>query len=99
MVKSIGTNQVIALVGGVLALLGLAVCATLRVSSFARYMWYEDLGLDVDPAVSPELFRQIVATTPTDKSLFYLALALIPVGVLLLLLGVIRHKRLGGKPS
>lgn len=99
MAKSIGTNQFIALIGGLLAVLGLAVSATLRISSFARYMWYEDLGLDVDPSVSPELFRQIVAATPTDRSLFYFAVALIPVGVLLLVLGVVRHKKAGGKPS
>jgi hypothetical protein len=56
-------------------------------------MWFDDLGLDVDPAVSPELFRQIVATTPIDKALFYIALALIPVRVLLVL-GIVRHKKL-----
>lgn len=99
MAESLSTNHVVALIGGVLALLGLAVAATIRASSFARYMWFEDSGLDVDPAVSPELFRQIVATTPTDKALFYIALVLIPVGLLLLVLGVVGHKKLGGKTS
>jgi hypothetical protein len=99
MAKSISTNQFIAIIGGLLALLGLAVSATLRISSFARYMWYEDLGLDVDPSVSPALFRQMVAATPTDKFLFYFAVALIPVGVLLVVLAVVRHKKAGGKPS
>jgi uncharacterized membrane protein YidH (DUF202 family) len=97
--KSRAKSQVIALVGSALALVGLTVAATLRASSFARYMWFEDLGLDVDPAVSPELFRQIVATTPTDKALFYIALALIPIGVFLLVLGMFRHKRMGGDVS
>jgi hypothetical protein len=99
MTKSIAKNQVIAFIGSVLALVGLTVAATLRASSFARYMWFEDLGLDVDPAVSPELFRQIVATTPADKALFYIALMLIPIGVLLLVLGIVRHKRMDGNVS
>lgn len=99
MAKSMGTNQFIAITGGLLAFLGLAVSATLRISSFARYMWYEDLGLDVNPSVSPELFRQIVAATPTDKSLFYFAVALIPVGLLLIVLAVVRHKKAAGRTS
>jgi hypothetical protein len=96
--KTIIRNEFITLVGGVVALLGLTVAATLRLSSFARYMRYEDLGLDVSPSVSPELFRQIVAPTPTDKALFYVALALAVVGVLLLVLAVMR-RRMGGKAS
>lgn len=99
MTNSIAKNHVIAVIGGVLALVGITVAATLRASSFARYMWFEDLGLDVDPAVSPELFRQIVATSPTDKALFYMALALIPVGVILLVLGIVRRKRMDGNVS
>jgi hypothetical protein len=97
--KSLGANQFIAITGGLLACLGLAVSATLRISSFARYMWYEDLGLDVNPSVSPELFRQIVAATPTDKSLFYFAVALIPVGLFLIVLAVVRHKKAAGGTS
>ena len=96
MTKSIGTHRLIALSGAALSLTGFAVSVTLRVSSFARYMWYEDLGLDVDPAVSPELFRHIVAATPVDRAMFYIALALIPVGLLLLVLGVSRHRKPGG---
>ena len=96
MTKSIGTHRFIALSGAALALTGFAVSVTLRVSSFARYMWYEDLGLDVDPAVSPELFRHIVAATPADRAMFYIALALIPVGLLLLVLGVSRLRKPGG---
>ena len=99
MTKSTARNQVIVLIGSALALVGLTVAAALRISSFARYMWLEDLGFDANPAVSPELFRQIVATTPTDKALFYVALALIPIGMLLLVMGIVRDKRMDGEIS
>lgn len=93
--KSIDPNLGMGFLGVVLAILGVAVCLTIRVSSFARYMWLEDLGLDVDPNVSPELFRKLVALTPTDTAMFFIALALIPLGLLLVTIAAVKHKRKG----
>lgn len=80
-------SQATMVLGLILVAVGTAVALAVRTLSFARYMHLEDLGLDVDPAVGPELFRQLVAPTAADRIFFYLAAALIPVGLVLLFLG------------
>lgn len=81
--------------GLVLVAVGAAVAFAVRILSFARYMHLEDLGLDVDPAVGPELFRQLVAPTAADRIFFYLAAALIPIGLVLLFIGWRRSRQTG----
>lgn len=78
-------TQIMFMLGIVLVTAGVAVAFAVRVLSFVRYMYIEDLGLDVDPAVGPELFRQIVAPTVADRLFFYVSAGLVPVGVVLLI--------------
>ncbi len=54
--------------GIILTAVGVAVAFAVRALSFARYMHLEDLGLDVDPAVGPELFTLLVAPTVAERS-------------------------------
>ena len=79
-------SQIAFMLGVVLVAVGVAVAFAVRALSFARYMHLEDLGLDVDPAVGPELFSQLVAPTVADRTLFYLSMGLVPVGLVLLIL-------------
>lgn len=79
--------------GAAFVVLGFTVWATLRVSSFARYMRLEDLGLDVNPAVGPETFRKMVEMTPTDRPLWVAAVAVMLLGLALFVAGLIRWKR------
>ena len=86
-------NQIIWMLGLVLVAVGLATAATVRVSSFARYMHLEDLGLDVDPAISADVFRQLVVLTMPEKLIFFIAVGLVPIGILLLIVGWLRQRR------
>jgi hypothetical protein len=78
-------SQITFVLGIVLVAIGMAVAIAVRVLSFARYMYLEDLGLDVDPGVGPELFSQIVAPTIAERTFFYVSAGFVPVGVVLLL--------------
>ena len=77
-------SQTAFIVGLVLIAVGMAVAFAVRVVSFSRYMHLEDLGLDVDPAVGAGLFGQIVAPTMAERTIFYVSVALVPIGVVLL---------------
>ena len=79
-------SQITFMLGIVLVAGGVAVAFAVRVLSFVRYMHLEDLGLDVDPAVGAELFRQIVAPTMAERTFFYVSAGLVPVGLVLLIL-------------
>lgn len=79
-------SQTTFMLGLVLIAVGLAVAFAVRVVSFSRYMRLEDLGLDVDPALGPGLFSQVVAPTMAERTIFYGAVALVPVGLVLLIL-------------
>jgi len=79
-------SQMLFVMGLVLAAVGVAVAFAVRVLSFARYMHIEDLGLDVDPAVGPELFGLHVAPTLAERTFFYVSVGFIPVGLVLLIL-------------
>ena len=79
-------SQITFMLGIVVIAIGVAVAFAVRALSFARYMHLEDLGLDGDPAVGPELFNQIVAPTTAERSFFYVSLGLVPVGLALLIL-------------
>ena len=89
-------SQVTFLLGIVLVAVGIGVAFAVRLLSFARYMHLEDLGLDVNPAVGAELFRQIVASTAAERTLFYTAVALVPLGAVLLILGWRQRTRAAG---
>ena len=80
-------SQITFMLGIVLVAVGVAVAFALRVLSFVRYMHLEDLGLDVDPAVGAELFRQIVAPTMAERTFFYVSVGLVPVGLILVAVG------------
>ena len=45
----------------------------------------EDLGLDADPVVGPELFSQIVAPTVAERTFSYVAIGIVPAGQVLLI--------------
>ncbi|WP_346925914.1 hypothetical protein [uncultured Arthrobacter sp.] len=75
------------MLGLVLTAVGVAVGFAVRALSFARYMHLEDLGLDVDPAVGPELFTLLVTPTVAERTFFYLSVAFVPVGLVLLVVG------------
>ncbi|HEX9226238.1 MAG TPA: hypothetical protein VF885_06225 [Arthrobacter sp.] len=79
-------SQFTFMLGIVLVAVGGAVAFAVRVLSFARYMYLENLGLDVDPSVGPQLFSEIVAPTVADRTFFYAALGLVPIGLILLIL-------------
>jgi sulfite exporter TauE/SafE len=79
-------SQIAFMLGVVLVAIGMAVAIAVRVLSFARYMHLENLGLDVDPAVGPELFSQIVTPTIAERTFFYVSLGLVPAGLVLLIL-------------
>lgn len=83
------------MLGIVLVAVGGAVAFAVRALSFARYMYLEDLGLDVDPSVGPQLFSEIVAPTLADRTFFYVAAGLVPVGLVLLILA----GRLSSRPA
>ena len=74
------------MVGLVLIAVGTAVAFAVRVVSFSRYLQLEDLGLDVDPTLGAELFSQIVAPTMAERTIFYVSVALVPIGASLLVL-------------
>ena len=78
-------SQATFMLGLVLIAVGLAVALAVRVVSFSRYMRLEDLGLDVDPALGSGLFSQVVAPTMAERTMFYAAVALVPVGLALLI--------------
>jgi hypothetical protein len=59
------------MLGLILTAVGVAVTFAVRALSFARYMHLEDLGLDVDPAVGPELFTLLVAPTLAERMFFW----------------------------
>ena len=80
-------SQITFLLGMVLIAVGVGVAFAIRLLSFARYMHLEDLDLDTNPAVGAELFRQIIASTAAERTLFYTAIALVPLGAVLLILG------------
>ena len=80
-------SQITFMLGIVLVAGGVAVAFAVRVLSFVRYMHLEDLGLDVDPAVGAELFRQIVAPTMAERTFFYVSAGLVPVGLVLVAVG------------
>ncbi|MDI3211042.1 hypothetical protein [Arthrobacter sp. AL12] len=88
--------QTMIMLGLVLIAVGTAVAVAVRVVSFSRYMRLEDLGLDVDPALGTGLFSQIVAPTTAERTMFYAAVALIPVGLVLLILALRRRPLAGG---
>lgn len=79
-------TQITFMLGIVLVAVGGAVAFAVRVLSFARYMYLEDLGLDVDPSVGPQLFSEIVAPTVADRTFFYASLGIVLVGLILLIL-------------
>ena len=89
-------SQVTFLLGVVLVAVGIGIAFAVRLLSFARYMHLEDLGLDANPAVGAELFRQIVASTAADRTLFYTAVAMVPLGAVLLILGWRQRTRAAG---
>ncbi|WP_354350490.1 hypothetical protein [Pseudarthrobacter sp. PvP090] len=64
----------------------MAVAFAVRVVSFSRYLHLEHLGLDVDAALGAELFSQIVAPTMAERTIFYVSVALVPIGVALMVL-------------
>ena len=80
-------NQMLFMLGLVLTAVGVAVAFAVRALSFARYMHLEDLGLDVDPVVGPELFNLHVAPTLAERMFFYVSVGLVPVGLVLLIVG------------
>ena len=80
-------SQLLFMLGLVLTSVGVAVAFAVRFLSFARYMHLEVLGLDVDPAVGPELFTLLVAPTVAERTFFYLSVGLVPVGLVLLIVG------------
>lgn len=80
-------SQLLFILGLVLTSVGVAVASAVRFLSFARYMYLEDLGLDVDPAVGPELFTLLVAPTVAERTFFYLSVGFVPVGLVLLIVG------------
>ena len=88
-------SQITFLLGVVLVAVGLAVALAVRAVSFSRYMHLEDLGLDVDPALGAEVFSQIVAPTMTERTIFYLSVALVPIGLVLLFFAWRRHSPAG----
>ena len=88
-------SQLIFMLGFVLTAVGVAVAFAVRFLSFARYMHVEDLGLDVDPAVGPELFTLLVAPTVAERTFFYLSVGIVAVGVVLLIVGL----RLRSRPA
>ena len=89
-------TQVTFMLGVVLVAVGIGIASAVRLISFARYMHLEDLGLDVNPAVGAELLRQIVASTAAERTLFYTAVALVPLGAVLLILGWRHRTRAAG---
>lgn len=88
-------SQITFLLGVVLVAVGLAVALAVRTVSFPRYMHLEDLGLDVNPALGAGVFSQIVAPTMTERTIFYLSVALVPIGQVLLFLAWRRHSLAG----
>ena len=90
-------SQTTFMLGLVLIAVGMAVAFAVRVVSFSRYMRLEDLGLDVDPALGTGLFSQIVAPTVAERTIFYAAVALVPIGLALLLLAWRRRRPLADR--
>ena len=84
------------MLGLILIAVGTAVAFAVRVVSFSRYMRLEDLGLDVEPALGPGLFSQIVAPTMAERTIFFASVALIPIGLALLILAW-RRRPLAGR--
>ncbi|HSN38327.1 MAG TPA: hypothetical protein VLT34_18445 [Arthrobacter sp.] len=84
------------MLGVVLIAVGLSVALAVRVVSFSRYMHLEDLGLDVDPALGSGLFSQVVAPTMAERTIFYASVALVPIGLVLLILAW-RRRPLAGR--
>ena len=89
-------SQTTFVLGLVLVAVGMAVAVAVRVVSFSRYMRLEDLGLDVDPALGAGLFSQIVAPTIAERTIFYAAVALVPIGLALLILAWRRRPLVAG---
>lgn len=87
------------LLGIILVAVGMAVTLAVRAISFSRYMHLEDLGLDVDSALGAEIFSQIVAPTMAERTIFFLSVALVPGGLVLLFLAWRRHSLSGGDYS
>jgi tellurite resistance protein TehA-like permease len=77
--------------GALVAGAGVLVALTLCVSSFSRYMYVEDLN----PNVTPEVFRNLVAFSPGERGLFYIGVTCILLGLLLIVLGLARRRNLG----
>lgn len=80
-------SQIMFMLGLVLIAVGMTVALAVRVLSFSRYLHLEDLGLDVNPAVGAKLFRELVAPTGPERAFFYVSVALVPIGIMLLFLG------------
>lgn len=74
------------MLGPILIAVGTAVAFAVRVASFSRYIHLEDLGPDVDSAFGTELYSQIAAPAMAEKTIFYPSVALVPIGLLLLVL-------------
>lgn len=89
-------SQIMFMLGVVLFAVGMAVAFAVRVVSFSRYMRLEALGLDLDPALGTGLFSQIVAPTMAERTIFYASVALVPIGLVLLILAW-RRRPLAGR--
>jgi hypothetical protein len=89
-------SQTMFILGLVLISTGMAAAFAVRVVSFSRYMHLENLGLDVDPALGSGLFSQIVAPTMAERTIFYASVALVPIGLVLLILAW-RRRPLAGR--
>lgn len=89
-------SQITFVLGFVLIAVGIAVALAVRIVAFSRYMHLEDLGLDVNPAIGAELFSRVVAPTGAERMFFYASVALVPMGLVLLVLGW-RGRALAGR--
>lgn len=86
-------NQALAFLGILLSVVGGAVASTLWIASFSHYARLEDLGLDVDQSLDPEVLRQLTVFTLQERTMFYGALVMIPVGLALLIYGLVKSSK------
>ncbi|QOT18339.1 MULTISPECIES: hypothetical protein [Paenarthrobacter] len=86
-------SQKLKFAGALMGVVGVAVAVALWTASFSRYSRIEDLGLDVDPSIDPEILRKLTAFTVHEQVMFYGGLSLAIAGLILLIMGSIKSSR------